>query len=63
MKWISVKDNLPEDTEPIIIWVKDGFWTDAVYCKTYTTFSNDQGYEWGLHEISHWMIPEPPKDK
>ena len=65
MKWISVKDRLPECGIEVLVWRKG---TD-VGCDYLTThgedaFGNDI-LKWDVFEdekFTHWMpLPEPPK--
>lgn len=58
MKWISVKDKLPEFEAEVIVYVKNqgiffGAYADKVWWRTYTKISG---------QVTHWMpLPEPPK--
>ena len=65
MKWISVKDGLPESYESVLISGK--FIGDL---KTTTNEAYYDGRQWNsirnystLESVTHWMpLPEPPKD-
>lgn len=58
IKWISVKDRLPENEESVLVWEKQGF----VYVDT------RKGDTWVIGTpngaiITHWMpLPESPKE-
>ena len=58
MEWISVKDQMPEQFRPVIVYrdgnkVEQGYWDGTGYWKGYAT--------WTKH-VTHWMpMPEPPK--
>lgn len=55
MKWVSVKDRLPEI--PFIAYWSDGEYT-FIFEKDYIDFAiNKEGFH-----LTHWMsLPEPPK--
>ena len=60
MKWISVKDQLPPDGSPVLVWyVKDSagpswlIWNAKTTEKMHADF-NRLGF-------THWMNIEPPK--
>ena len=64
MEWISVKERLPEDRKPVLVYTGGGF-----ICKAYWFNTNDS-IEWisfvnfeDIEEyVTHWMpLPEPPK--
>ena len=56
MKWISVKDRLPEDGEYVVFPLFGGF-EAGEYGKDW------MGY-WKNGEIDWWMpLPEPPQDE
>jgi len=61
MKWISVKDRLPELYDIVIIATKK-YVSSGTYHDTYWY---DRGYDCSLSEnnpVTHWMLlPEPPK--
>lgn len=76
MKWISVKDTLPNKYDRVL--VTDGKYTCMHYKQSAWNFKGDEGsdlygnecYQWkdgcslGEGEITYWMrLPEPPKDK
>ena len=57
-EWISVKDKMPEEAVPVLVWEQQGFAYVDIY----------KGGVWGigtpnLAKITHWMsIHEPPKE-
>ena len=60
MKWISVKDALPEDTrEVLFLW--SNRWFEVGY------YDGNDWYEWWYDgnicsDVTHWMpLPDPPK--
>jgi len=72
IEWISVNDDLPEDTEDVLIvedfgfmvevfvgWREDGEWLSLSFVE------DDDGGNAQLHPtelITHWMpLPEPPQ--
>lgn len=62
MKWISVKDRLPDDMQKILIAYPDKRFKDMAYSINNCTFSlitwNQSSY--GKY-FTHWMpLPEPP---
>jgi hypothetical protein len=55
--WISVKDRLPEDIKPVLVWESQGF----AYVDNYLNGDWSIGSANGAI-ITHWMpLPEPPK--
>ena len=69
MKWISVKERLPEKNgEYLCRWTNKSV-SDAEYESTYGSFGywfefwEDEYKEWISYDgITHWMpLPEPPK--
>ncbi|NRA94434.1 MAG: DUF551 domain-containing protein [Psychroserpens sp.] len=77
MKWISVKDRLPDFNQRIIavIWVngrfhepfKCIFFKDQFFELTDLGFANEHEDNAWTYEVTHWMdikdlgLPEPPK--
>jgi len=66
MKWISVKDKLPEDDETV--WVINSkvqmLPVTAYYCDEYKEFISVESLAASPLSITHWMnLPKPPKDK
>jgi hypothetical protein len=62
MKWISVKERLPEDDGEYIVATKYGhiFIFDWLMGRFFAEDRNGLVYE----EITHWMpLPKPPKEK
>lgn len=72
MEWISVKDRLPENGEPVLIkelfeeeiqiasYVEDFGWTE----QTVNHICNGNAYcEFTVFNVTHWMpLPQSPKD-
>jgi len=61
MKWISVKERLPDKMGGYIVVnakygvVKHGYWHHGV--QRFTTYNDDE-----LTDITHWMpLPDPPE--
>ena len=58
-EWVSVKDKLPDETEFVMVWDKDGV--------DFGRYYEDQGWlGYGEHltKVTHWMpIPAPPTQK
>jgi len=63
MKWISVKDRLPENEDVVLIYAGDEYQDVAM-------FSNSDFYEFDWEhdgwehesEVTHWMpLPVPPE--
>lgn len=69
MKWISVKDELPQDCptdllEVIIYEEKDERVYAANYCLGDFYSYNIEGKIYYYKNVSHWMhLPKPPKNK
>ena len=58
-KWISVKDSLPENIKPVLVWESQGF----AYVDNYLDGDWSIGSENGAI-ITNWMpLPEPPKEE
>lgn len=57
-EWISVKDRLPEEDVPVLVWELQGF--------AYVDVYKDGVWEVGtpnLAKFTHWMpLPKPPKE-
>ena len=64
MKWISVKDRLPENYTFVVAW-SYRLWIGWHYC----LYENGQftceedNLEFELENVTHWMIPTMPKSK
>lgn len=57
MKWISVKDQMPEESGQYIVCTKK----KGVYCTWFYTNEGSFGAKGATH-ITHWMpLPNPPK--
>ena len=56
--WVSVKDRMPEENVPVLVWELQGF--------AYVDVYKDGVWEVGtpnLAKFTHWMpLPEPPKE-
>ena len=62
MKWISVKDRLPEFHVDILFYAgkKDGTLKGRFYRKSHKFISN--GNKFHKVDVTHWMpLPEPPE--
>ena len=61
MKWISVKDRMPEDGQEVIVYSPDEDVQSGVcYFEDYG-FQGDCNLRSILVNITHWMpLPEPP---
>lgn len=60
MKWISVKDKLPENKQEVIAF------DDGCYMPTYKAYSEKYKWDCDTYNIhpTHWMpLPKPPKKK
>lgn len=57
-QWVSVKDRMPEENVPVLVWELQGF--------AYVDVYKDGAWEVGtpnLAKFTHWMpLPEPPKE-
>ena len=64
--WISVKDRLPEDNGPILMWSGRLEHVPTCAAAGYELWNWSTEYsphDFRLHEITHWMpLPNPPKD-
>ncbi len=67
--WISVKDELPSKSFPILVWREYLNFPVSVYWMQDGTYGEpgffEQGdeYEVKVEDISYWMpLPEPPKE-
>ena len=70
--WISVKERLPGDEKPVLVyygfWRKENAGTALRYTGTLSYFRFDPQPHW-QHEstgliVTHWMpLPEPPKEE
>jgi hypothetical protein len=61
MKWISVKDRLPEDWQEVIVYSPDEDVQSGVFYSKISGFQNDCNGRTILVNITHWMpLPELP---
>ena len=71
--WISVKDRLPPDETPVLIWFNTEFikvgelrWDTPGFEDTYKACRYwddpyDDGKLWEWYDVTHWMpLPSPP---
>ena len=65
MKWISVKDRLPEEKVNCIVHYKhaycdiDGYWAIG-FCY----YDGEKFKLYPAYKVTHWMpMPEPPKEE
>lgn len=66
-QWRKVSEGLPKGGTVIVdIWVvteRGGFRAaDVTWCSNDGIFLDDFGSEYELHEVTHWMIYNEPKD-
>lgn len=64
--WISVKDRLPEEETPELLFSADGkvYYGSFGYSKFYAIDSDGIFSGFTAYEVSHWMpLPEPPEQK
>jgi len=64
MKWISVKDRLPENYTFVVAW-SYRLWIGWHYClyENGQFTCEDDNLEFELENVTHWMIPTIPKSK
>jgi hypothetical protein len=65
MKWISVKEHLPENNSHIIVatshWVGEAFF--ECFNQEPKFYTNEMCCSRGLYDVSYWMpLPELPKE-
>lgn len=67
MKWISVKDRLPDEGKLVLTFNAEQKGYDD-YCLDYVILINTEptGYIWACdlnYDVTHWMpLPEPPNE-
>ena len=64
-KWISCKDEMPEDNVNVLICSNEGIVSKASYtsCIGYFYVANS-GLHYDKQDITHWQpLPKPPKTK
>jgi hypothetical protein len=65
-QWISVKDRLPEDNGPILMWSGRLEHVPTCAAAGYELWNWSTEYsphDFRLHEITHWMpLPKAPKE-
>lgn len=65
--WISVKDQLPENEQYVILWTKTGVMKYAKYLddephRPWITYDEDGSIRAWDNVVTHWMpLPRPPK--
>ena len=58
-EWISVKERLPEDKEPVLIWVYDAY-EIGWYRTDIKRWESELEKNYGCY-VTHWMpLPQPP---
>lgn len=67
--WISVKDRLPDDNEPVLVYTKDGAMSvcSLVVANAFANLKNLKVWEdnngYYVSDVTHWMLlPELPKE-
>ena len=61
IKWISVKDRLPEKQMNYLVYVPPCY-VNVVYYNGFEWVVDVGEYCFSAYEITHWMpLPEPPK--
>lgn len=60
MNWISVKERLPEQQKPVLVFMSYGK-MDVCYLDGEATFRQAVRAEHTNGDVTHWMpLPEPP---
>lgn len=65
-EWISVEERLPEQSVEVLVYdFVDSM--DVMFLEVdddgYRFWADDNGYEYSIHDVTHWMpLPEPPKE-
>ena len=56
MGWINVKDKLPEEGRPVLVWNKDSVEIGFLHNKEW------RNYVEVFHPVAHWMpLPQRPQ--
>jgi hypothetical protein len=69
MKWISVKERLPEEDQQVLVYSEDYpmevmWFRNNKFNEYYEDLDIKKDYNFEIEEVTHWMpIPEPPKDQ
>lgn len=59
--WISVKDRMPRESDPVLVW-GNGFIEVGWYGETLGRWMSEN-FDYDEGEVTHWMpLPEPPKE-
>ena len=59
--WISVEDELPEDSKSVIAGSLSAQWSQQAYCSHGNWYLEDES---ALNFVTHWQpLPEPPEKK
>ena len=66
-EWISVKDRLPDEKNPVLMWSRRSRTVPTCAACQYELWDWHPEYsphDYGLEMITHWMpLPEPPKEE
>ena len=65
MEWISIEEQLPRFDERVLVITLNGYWADAYRVESKddrVLFREADSYSMELRDVTHWFIPEPPKE-